>query len=74
MIYKCKRCGKTALTKRGLHCERCDLQDAQTAGVSVIYPTPPGYSDIAETKEAQESSSFFGGGGDYGGGGASSDY
>jgi len=50
MTYKCKRCGKTSITQKGLHCFRCDHEEAQAAGTTVIYSTPPGYNEITEIK------------------------
>ena len=74
MTYKCKRCGKTSITQKGLHCFRCDHEEAQQAGTTVIYSTPPCYNEITEIKTEPDSSSFTGGGGSFGGGGVSSSW
>lgn len=79
MTYKCSRrgCGKTAARRDGLKCQRCDSQEARTAGVTPIYVQPPGYTESLVTggRSSEDSSNITsGGGGDFGGGGASGDY
>jgi len=80
-MYKCKRygCTKTAQTRSGLRCPRCDTAEAQEAGTQVIYSTPPASFETAEVSssgvgDSGSSSGYSGGGGDFGGGGASGDY
>jgi len=75
MTYKCKRCGKTAKTTAGLHCQRCDLEDARLAGTHVEFTSPPGFNEVVQTDSSPaQHDSYSGGGGDFGGGGASGDY
>jgi len=80
-MYKCKRhgCNKTAKTRDGLRCFRCDTAEAQEAGMQVIYSTPPASFETVEvnssgSSDSGSSSGYSGGGGDFGGGGASGDY
>ncbi len=75
MTYKCKRCGKTAKTTAGLHCNRCDLEDARLAGMHLEFPTPPAFNDIVQTEsESSRGNDYAGNGGEFGGGGASGDF
>ena len=77
-MYKCKRhgCGKTAQTRSGLRCLRCDTAEAQEAGTQVIYSSPPASFETVEISNSYSGSDsgYSGDGGDFGGGGASGDY
>lgn len=80
MGYKCSRsgCNKTAASRAGLKCQRCDPHEARAVGVTPIYDQPPGYSQSLVTGSNAEPESSCkvdsGGGGDFGGGGASGDF
>lgn len=74
-MYQCKRCGKTAKTTAGLHCPRCDLEEARLAGVHAEFSSPPAFNEIVRMdSDGSRDSGYSGGGGEFGGGGASGSY